>query len=99
METSFKIPFYARAALIFISAFAFIFTMHIGKDIILPILYATILAILLNPFVNFLMRKKISKMIAISIAGVLTIFMAVGILYILSSQMSMFSESYPQLKQ
>jgi predicted PurR-regulated permease PerM len=99
METSFKIPFYAKAALIFISALAFFFTLHIGKDIILPILYATIIAIVLNPLVNYLIRKKINKLVAISMAVLLAIFVAVGILYVLSSQLSTFSESYPQLKQ
>jgi predicted PurR-regulated permease PerM len=99
METSFKIPFYARAALIFISAFAFVFTLHIGRDIILPLLYATIIAILLNPLVNYLMRKKVHKLIAISFAVLLSIFVAIGFLYILSTQLSMFSETYPQLKQ
>jgi predicted PurR-regulated permease PerM len=99
METSLKIPFYARAALIFISALALLFILHIGKDIILPILYATILAIVLNPLVNYLMRKKINKLIAISMAVLLAILVAVGILYILSTQLSTFSESYPPLKQ
>jgi predicted PurR-regulated permease PerM len=99
MDTSFKMPFYARAALIFISAFAFVFTMHIARDIITPILYATIIAILLNPLVNYLMRRKINKLIAISFAVLLAISFTVSILYILSTQLSMFSETYPQLKQ
>jgi predicted PurR-regulated permease PerM len=99
METSFKMPFYARAALIFISAFAFVFTMHIARDIITPILYATIIAILLNPLVNYLMRRKVNKLIAISFAVLLAISFTVSVLYILSTQLSMFSETYPQLKQ
>jgi predicted PurR-regulated permease PerM len=99
METTLKLPFYARAALIFISAFAFIFTLHIGRDIIIPILYATIIAILLNPFVNYLIRKRVHKLIAISFAVLLAVFVAMGILYILSTRLSMFSETYPQLKQ
>jgi predicted PurR-regulated permease PerM len=98
METSFKIPFYARAALVFISAFAFVFTLHIGREIILPIVYATIIAILLNPLVNYLMRKRIPKLAAISIAVVLAITIAIGFFYILTTQLSMFSETYPQLK-
>ncbi|MEO5602198.1 MAG: AI-2E family transporter [Cyclobacteriaceae bacterium] len=98
METSFKIPFYAKAALISISAFAFIYTLHVGQQIIIPILYATILAILLNPLVNFLASKKISKIMAIAMVVTLTILVAVGLLYLLSSQVSMFSETYPELK-
>ena len=49
MEASYKIPFYGKVALIFISVFAMIFTMLVGQRIIVPILYATIIAILLNP--------------------------------------------------
>jgi predicted PurR-regulated permease PerM len=98
MDASFKLPFYVKAALISICTFAFIFTLYIGQQIIIPIVYATILAILLNPLVNFLSRKKINKIVAISIAVGLAIFMALAILYMLSSQVTMFTETYPQLK-
>jgi predicted PurR-regulated permease PerM len=98
MDTSYKIPFYAKVALIFISIFAVVFIMYIGQNIILPIVYATIISILLNPFVNYLMQKKVNKIIAISIAVVLAIAVVVGVLYLVSSQLTMFGETYPQLK-
>ncbi len=98
MNTLFKIPFYAKAALIFISVFAFVYTMYIGQDIIIPIVYATVIAILLNPLVNFLVRKKVNQIISISIAVTLAIIAVLGVLYIVSSQVTMFSETYPQLK-
>ena len=99
MERTVNIPFYAKAALIFISAFALIFTLHIGRDIIVPIIYATILAILLNPLVNYLLRKNMPQLLAITIAVTLAIVVVLGTLYTLSSQLSMFGESYPELKQ
>jgi predicted PurR-regulated permease PerM len=98
MDSSFKTPFYAKAALIFISIFAFIFTLYIGQRIIVPIVYATIIAILLNPVVNFLTRKKINKIISISIAVVLAIIAVSVLLYIISSQINMLSDTYPALK-
>jgi predicted PurR-regulated permease PerM len=98
MDGSFKIPFYAKTALIFISVFAFVYIMYVGQDILIPIVYATIFAILLNPFVNFLTRKKISKIVAISIVVTLTIVVVAAILYLLFSRVSMFSESFPQFK-
>jgi predicted PurR-regulated permease PerM len=99
MNNTFKIPFYARVALIAICIFAFVFTMKIGQDIIVPLLYATILAILLNPLVNFLVRKKINRVLSISIAVILSLLVVTGVVYIGSTQVSMFSESYPQLQQ
>ena len=98
METPFKMPFYSKTALIFISVLSFGFIMYIGQDIIIPIVYATIFAILLNPFVNFLTRKKINKILAISITLLLTILIVLAIIYIFYSRMSMFAESYPQIK-
>lgn len=99
MESSYKIPFYAQAALVFISGFALVFTMHIGQHIIVPILYATILAILLNPLVNYLVGKGVNKIVAISIAVTIAILVVVITLYIISLQLALFSESYPQLKE
>ncbi|HXC04453.1 MAG TPA: AI-2E family transporter, partial [Bacteroidia bacterium] len=99
METSFKIPFYARVALIFIGLFAFVLTLQLGQHIIVPIVYATIIAILLNPLVNFLLQKNVNKIAAISMAVMLAILMVLGFLYIISSQISMFRNTYPLLEK
>lgn len=98
MDGTFKLPFYAKAALIFISAFALIYTLFIGKEIMVPVVYAGILAILLNPLVNYLERKRINRLVGISVSVFLTISIVLASLYLLSTQLSMFSESYPQLK-
>jgi len=99
MEIQTPIPFYAKVALIFIGLFAFVYTMYIGQRIIIPILYAAIVAILLNPIVNFLVAHRVNKLIAISIAVLLAIMVVIFICYIISSQLTMFSETYPQLKE
>jgi predicted PurR-regulated permease PerM len=99
METSYKIPFYAKAALIFICGFALIFTMYIGQTIIVPILYATILAILLNPLVNYLIKNKIHKIVAIAFAVTMLVLVVLAILYVIVAQLAQFSESYPQLRE
>jgi len=99
MENSFQIPFYARVALISIGGFALGLTMYVGQHIIVPILYATMVAILLNPLVNYLMGKKINKIVSISIAVVLTILVLLAAIYVVSAQITLFSETYPQLRQ
>jgi predicted PurR-regulated permease PerM len=98
MESSIKIPFYARIAFVFIGIFAFVFTLYIGQRIIVPLVYATIIAILLNPLVNYLLRKKINKVVAISISVALAIFSVAIVLFVVSSQISMISDTYPALK-
>lgn len=91
-------PFYAKAGLISISAFAVVYTLYIGQQIIVPIVYATIHAILLNPFVNFLTWKKLNRILAIWIAVGLAVFKVLAIVYMLYSQISMFAETYPRLE-
>lgn len=98
MDNTLKIPFYAKSALIFVSVFAFVFVMYIGQDIIIPIVYAIIFAILLNPIVNFLTRKRISKIMAISIVLSLAVILVLVLFYLFFSQLSMFSKSFPQFK-
>lgn len=99
MSTTEKFPFYARFALIAIGAIAFVYTMYVGQQIILPLIYATVIAILLNPLVNVLVRIKINRMIAITIAVLSSILITLSILYIISSQITMFSDTYPMLKE
>ncbi len=99
MSEEIKIPFYAKFAFMAIEAFAFVYTMYIGQRIILPIIYATIIAILLNPIVNFQLRLKVNKTIAITIAVFLAILLTLALLYFISIQISLFTETYPKLKQ
>ena len=94
---SMKFPFYAKATLLLIGLYVFTNMLYIAQGIILPLIYATILAILISPPVNFLVRKKMNR--ALSITVVLTIvFLIFGALIaLLSTQASLLSEAYPQL--
>ena len=96
MDTS-KVPFYAKASLILIGFFAFISMLYIAQRIIVPVIYATILAIVLSPLVDFFVRKKINRVLAITLS--LALVLGVIILFILffSSQMNLFTESFPKL--
>jgi predicted PurR-regulated permease PerM len=97
MDTIIKLPFYAKAALFLIGLYIFINILYISQAIILPLIYATILAIILSPAVGFLVRKNISR--AISVAGVLlvTLLIVAGFIDLLSSQASHFHQAWPKL--
>jgi predicted PurR-regulated permease PerM len=71
--------------------------LSIAQDIILPLIYASIIAILVSPIVDFLVKRKINR--AISIVGVLIISILILIVFIslLSSQTSRISEAWPEL--
>jgi predicted PurR-regulated permease PerM len=98
MEKQIKIPFYVKTAMISVSLFALVYTLHIGQHIIVPILFSAIIAILLNPIVNFLIGKRLNKVLAISLVALFATIVLVFIGYFASTQMNMFSDTYPQLK-
>jgi predicted PurR-regulated permease PerM len=73
--------------------------MCVGQNIIAPLIFAAIISILLNPMVNFLVRKKFNRLLAICIALLVGILFTAGLIYFIASQMAMFSEALPQLKE
>ena len=92
-----KIPFYARATLIFIGLIAFISILYVAQDIIVPIMYATIIAILLSPLVDLLVKRKMNRVLAIAITliGVIAIIIIFSML--LSHELSVFTDTFPRL--
>lgn len=94
-----KLPFYARAALLLIGLYLVVYMLFIAQDILLPIIYATIIAVLLSPVVNFLVRKKINRALSIASVLLLTLLIVGGTITLLASQVSNFSDALPQLEQ
>jgi len=94
-----KLPLYHKLSIITIGLFIFFYILFIGQEILVPLTFAWLLAILLNPIVNFLQGKKIHKIVAIFLAIALMILVTSGILFFIGSQASKFVEMLPQLKQ
>jgi len=99
MNTTFKIPAYLKISQIIIGLTAFFFILYIGQSIIIPIIFSFIIAILLNPIVNYLCRRKVNRIAAILITILVAIFCLTALLYFISSQVIMFSEMLPQLNE
>ncbi|MGZ4034083.1 MAG: AI-2E family transporter [Bacteroidia bacterium] len=97
MRIDTKVPFYAKASMIFIGLFAFIAMLYLTQRIIVPIIYSTIIAIVLSPIVDFFVKRKMNRVLAIAITLTLIICIAIAIIALLSSQLMMFSESFPKL--
>ena len=98
-ETTKKLPLYAKLCLISLGLISFFFILYVGQDILVPLIFATIIAILLNPVVNFLCRKGMSKVLAILLVLTVALLIIGTLMYFIGSQVSMFSETMPQLKQ
>lgn len=97
MNNSLHFPFYAKASLTLIGLIAFFWVLNIAQAIILPILFSTIIAIVLHTGVLFLVRLKVNRIVAIIIVLILTIVIIIALGTFLFSQLSRFGESWPLL--
>ncbi|MBU1719355.1 MAG: AI-2E family transporter [Bacteroidetes bacterium] len=97
MSTSQKIPYYAKVTIFLVGIIAFVAILYIAQRIIVPIVFATIIAILLNPIVNFFTRRKVHRIVAISLTLLLTFIVIAALGALIVMQVSRFLESWPLL--
>ncbi len=90
-------PIYAKVILLLFGLLALLALLYIAKGIIIPIVFAVIIAIVLHPVVNFFVRLRMNRVVAIVITLSLTfiVIAAFGALFV--SQANRFSESWPLL--
>ena len=94
-----KWPVYAKLSIVTIGMLAFFFILYIGKEIIVPLIFSIIIAILLNPIVNFLCKKKINRILAITLAVVTAFVILASIAFLIITQISTLNDSIPLLKE
>lgn len=92
-----QLPFFAKASIFFIGLVALLAILYIAQGIIVPIVFAVIIAIVLHPVVNFFVRKRINRVLAIVITLLLTFLVIAAFCALLFSQASQFSDSWPIL--
>jgi predicted PurR-regulated permease PerM len=92
-----KLPLYAKGTIIVLGLIAVFSILYIAKGIIIPLIFALIIAIVLHPVVNFLVKLKINRVVAIIITIFLTFLVIVAFGALIISQISRFSDSWPVL--
>jgi predicted PurR-regulated permease PerM len=97
IDKEFNLPFYAKGSLIIIGLFVLTSMLYIGQSIIVPVVFAVIIAIVLHPVVNFFVRHKLPRVVAIVITLLLTFLVVAAIGTLIVNQASQFSDSWPIL--
>lgn len=92
-------PFYIKAPMVLLGLYLLFNILLLLRDVLVPVCYAALLSILLNPFINKLNRRKIPRVVSISIAILLSSIIFGAIVAFLSGQLASFSELAPQLVQ
>ncbi len=98
MELDTKPPAYLKFTQILLGLIAFFYILHIGQNILAPLVFATILAIVLNPLVNYFGRHGMNRVVAIVLALFAALVIIAGLIYFLSFQVAHFTDSFPQVR-
>jgi predicted PurR-regulated permease PerM len=91
------LPFYAKAGIFFVGLSALLTILYVAQGIIVPLIFAFVIAILLNPVVSLFIRIKINRVIAIIITLLLTVLIIVAFCILIYTQAKSFSDSWPIL--
>ena len=94
-----KYPFFFRSTVTLFGIMLFVYMLFALREIMVPLAFALMIAILLNPLVNMLTGKKINRIVAILIALIATMIMVAGLMYFISSQIAKFTDNMPELEQ
>ncbi|UKT64194.1 AI-2E family transporter [Pedobacter mucosus] len=91
-------PFFIKAPVILLGLIITVFILSILRDILVPLAFATLIAILLNPLTARL-ERFMPKIVAILLAMVIAIMLVAGLAYFLSSQIAHFFDNVDAMKQ
>ena len=92
-----KLSFFVKASILSIGLVALVTILYVGRSIIVPVIFALVIAIVLHPVVNFMVRIKINRVAAILITLFITFLIIVAFSTLIISQVSRFSDTLPVL--
>lgn len=92
-----EFPFFAKISLYILGLFAFVAILYIAKAIIIPLVFAILIATVLHPVVGLFTRLKLNRVVAIVITLFLSLLIFGMLGTLLFSQALRFSESWPLL--
>lgn len=92
-----EFPFYIKVPIILLGLVISVYILLVLRDILVPLAFAALIAILLNPLSNRL-ERKLPKILAIVLSMTIAIVMIVALMYFLSSQVAHFFDDLDAIK-
>lgn len=94
-----QFPLYVKAPLILLGLALLVLTLHLASSIIFPLLFAAIFAIMLHPVEQWLIRRRVPPLLAISLTVVLGVAAVMGLLYFIYVEAIELSDQAPMFKK
>ena len=95
----YKLPFVAKLALALLSVTILVYWLVVLQTVLVPVLIAMILSMSIFPLANWLENKGLGRVWAVTITLILFSAVAVGVIWLASTQIANFGEMIPQLEK
>ena len=92
-------PFYLRFTVILFGLILSVYVITQLREMLVPLCFSLLIAILLNPVVNKFQQWKVPRVMAISLALFVALLVIAGIGYFLSAQIAGFTDQLPLMKK
>ncbi|MBL7950502.1 MAG: AI-2E family transporter [Flavobacteriales bacterium] len=92
-------PQYQKFSLIILGLIGLVYGLHVARPILVPMLFALLLAMLLNPVVTRLMRWRVPRILAITLAVLTSMALLAALAYFIVTQASHLNEAMPKMKE
>jgi predicted PurR-regulated permease PerM len=92
-------PFYLKSTVVLFGLILLTYILLNLRDILTPLAFALIIAILLNPLVNRFQKKKLPKIVSIVLSMFIALVLTLAVIFFLSTQIAQFGQSFPMLSQ
>lgn len=91
-------PVYQKLSYNLITLAIIAMALYLGSSIIIPLLFAILLASLLLPSSRYLESKRVNKVLSILLPLIFSLLFILSVLYFLSTQIAHFFDDIPELK-
>lgn len=94
-----KYPFYFKAVVIMFGMILLVYILLNLREIIVPLAFALLLAVLLNPITIFLEKHHFPRILAIAVSIIVTMILMTAVTYFLIMEVKSFSNAWPVFEQ
>jgi predicted PurR-regulated permease PerM len=94
-----SLPYAVHIALVAVGFYAVISMLSISQGFLLPMIYAFIMAILISPVVDKMEHHGVNRALSTLLVMLVVTALIVGLIALLSWQLSLFSDQWPELKE
>ncbi len=91
-------PLYAKITILVLLVYLILYGLYIGQDILAPLGFAFLFAVLLRPLEKRLINWRVPKILATIITVIIALLFVAGLITLLSKQIASFVEDIPAIK-